>query len=380
MHIIFGDKCCFLDKRFKDDANKYNQDFSGIQENADSEKEDSGQVSIYKNQKLWFARRSDQFPYTVSKYMKTQWLADDICAVTYYSPDDDAVHQYVATYGDRGDGITTPYVYNMISGSWGVDNKNIVGWSLEVGIDGLNIHNGSKQYHYEAKDCVQFGTLALALCENGLPQWTIALNEDCVEEDGYLTEGTITLCKVSLEKTAPMRFYGSGRKKYFEESAEPLSDKEAGQKIKKEMEEVLLEDKRLANFESVRDKVKVVTESTDLFWISRLALEENEKLSVLEGYGFDVQIDRMRIIAGDQYDFVVKIESTDTFTETDKEDADGVQMEFIFRIMKGENAYLAVCLPYGVDGTVGLEAPGMEQSKVTKDDPQYHFFGKGIAK
>ena len=71
----------------------------------------TGRVTTYQNQILWFARMSDTFPYTAEEDMKLQWLADDACAVTYQSPDDGQTHQYVMTYGDRGNGIYTYYEY-----------------------------------------------------------------------------------------------------------------------------------------------------------------------------------------------------------------------------------------------------------------------------
>ena len=50
--------------------------------------------------------------------MKIQWLEDDVCAITYESPDDGGIHQYVATYGDRGGGISYYYVFNAVHGEW----------------------------------------------------------------------------------------------------------------------------------------------------------------------------------------------------------------------------------------------------------------------
>ena len=81
----------------------------------------TGRVTTYQNQILWFARMSDTFPYTAEEDMKLQWLADDACAVTYQSPDDGQTHQYVMTYGDRGNGIYTYYVYNVIQGGWSTE-------------------------------------------------------------------------------------------------------------------------------------------------------------------------------------------------------------------------------------------------------------------
>ena len=100
---------------------------------------ETGRVLTYQNQKLWFARRSDQFPYTAEEDIKMQWLAEDVCAVTYKSPDDRQVHQYVLTYGDRGDGITTYYVYNVVQGGWSAEGKNTAGWELKTGPEGITV-------------------------------------------------------------------------------------------------------------------------------------------------------------------------------------------------------------------------------------------------
>ena len=64
------------------------------------EKKADGQP--FRQQKLLFVKAADTLPFTMSKEPKLQWLADDACAVTYKSADDDGLYQYVMTYGDRG--------------------------------------------------------------------------------------------------------------------------------------------------------------------------------------------------------------------------------------------------------------------------------------
>lgn len=114
----------------------------------------TGRVTTYQNQILWFARMSDTFPYTAEEDMKLQWLADDACAVTYQSPDDGQTHQYVMTYGDRGNGIYTYYVYNVIQGGWSTEGKNTAGWELNTGPDGITVVSPSGgEQTYEADDC-----------------------------------------------------------------------------------------------------------------------------------------------------------------------------------------------------------------------------------
>ncbi len=59
-----------------------------------------------------FGAQSDVFPFTVKDDVKVQWLENDVCALTYESPEDDQVHQFVATYGDRNKAVSYYYVVN----------------------------------------------------------------------------------------------------------------------------------------------------------------------------------------------------------------------------------------------------------------------------
>lgn len=169
--------------------------------------ESSGKTVLYRNRFLIFAQPREQFPYTVTGDPKIQWLANDVCAVTYQSTDQ-SVHQYVSTYGDRGNGISYYYVLNAIQGQWTLADKNIAGWHLEVNKQGVFIKNGTIVEYYDWDSCVQFGTLAVSLCENGLPKWTIVLDDNSsLDQNDLLEKGsTITLCQVSMEKTAPLTF------------------------------------------------------------------------------------------------------------------------------------------------------------------------------
>mgnify|MGYP001851774710 FL=1 len=137
--------------------------------------------------------------------MKTQWLEKDVCAVTYESEEDGGVHQFVATYGDRSDGVAYYYVSNALLGTWVGED----GYRLELtgGPDGgiiLETPRGTEFYEYE--DCLQYGTLALVLPGQG-PKWTLVLNRDCILESGETTVndgGTVTLCRVSMKDTTPV--------------------------------------------------------------------------------------------------------------------------------------------------------------------------------
>lgn len=164
-----------------------------------------GKVTVYRNRRLWFVKPAESFPFSVDE-MKLQWLTGDACAVTYVSPDDGGLHQYVVTYGDRGGGISYYYVQNAILGQWYTDDNE---YALNVmdGTEGgiyLTTPEGEEFYSYD--QCMQYGTLALVFPREE-PKWTLVMNKDCEIDSGtdlVKEGGTLTLCRVSMDKTAPI--------------------------------------------------------------------------------------------------------------------------------------------------------------------------------
>ena len=344
----------------------------------------TGRVITYQNQILWFARMSDTFPYTAEEDMKLQWLADDACAVTYRSPDDGQTHQYVMTYGDRGDGIYTYYVYNVIQGGWSAEGKNTAGWELKTGPEGITVVSPSGgEQTYEADDCVQFGTLAIVLCENGLPQWTLVLLDDCVvgDDTDMVESGTVALCKVTMEKSAPVYFTRTSLPEGSDmEITDMPTKEEKGGELRDTMKETLKNDPTLSQFESdTYGGIKVVTDEEDIFWIVRCGMEERQKLFAVNGVDVDCQILHMELAAGDSYDCVVKVNLIETYPDDSGMGEDvRAELEETYRVMKGEGAYLLVPVGYGTDPAVGLDAPAMSMERDTADDEDYHFFVPGI--
>lgn len=153
---------------------------------------------------------AQQFPYAVQGNLKLQWLTGDVCTATYEG-EDGRTHQYIATFGDRGSGNSYYYVGSALVGIWEPEGQNTAGWRLEA-TDGpggfVALENGSYRYEYEYSDCVQAGTLALALCKDGIPEWTVALGPDFEFRNGdsgsVAGGGSIVVCRVSMEKTAPL--------------------------------------------------------------------------------------------------------------------------------------------------------------------------------
>lgn len=170
--------------------------------------DENGRAVFYRQRGLLFGVQVDVFPFTVKDDVKVQWLENDVCALTYESTEDRSVHQFVATYGDRNGAVSYYYVGNAAYGSWSAEDQG-ENYKLEVGTGengGIDIETPEGKEHYELEECLQYGTLAVVFPSDN-PKWTLVLNQDCVlEEGGSRVEegGTVTLCKVSMEKTAPI--------------------------------------------------------------------------------------------------------------------------------------------------------------------------------
>lgn len=164
---------------------------------------DTGQAMYYRTYYWMFARAKEALPYETSGEFKVEWLAKDVAAVTYKAKGD-TIHQYIGTYGDRGSGYSYYYVGAEIHGRWAGKNVEVLS-----GTKGITVKQGNTQEHYEWKNIVQFGTLAVVLTENNQAKWTIALAENIkVDSNNYGPKtGEIILYKATMEDTEPIRLH-----------------------------------------------------------------------------------------------------------------------------------------------------------------------------
>ena len=147
-----------------------------------------------------FARKMETLPYRTKGQFTVKWLADDVAAVTYKA-EDDSIHQYIGTYGYRGD----PNYINVgpsLSGKWESDSANIL-----VNPEGIYITVDGDSTHYDWDEIVQFGTLAIVLVKNNQANWTISLDKDFNDHSyNFLTKsGHITLYKADFNQQKPIR-------------------------------------------------------------------------------------------------------------------------------------------------------------------------------
>ncbi len=170
----------------------------------------SGAIKIYRDPKLFiFAREKEQFQYETQGNIKRQWLTNDVCSITYLDRDGN-IREYVATFGDRGNGISYYYVTSALRGDWQVWTQNGTPTQLLSDSKGIRITKNGVKEQFNFSDCKQFGTIALVLYKEDVPKYVVALDENCELDDN--TEiikkgGTITLCEVSMNKTQKESLY-----------------------------------------------------------------------------------------------------------------------------------------------------------------------------
>lgn len=170
----------------------------------------TGEIKLYRNLKVFlFAKEKEKFVHELEGKIKKQWLTNDICSITYKDKNG-KLREYVATYGDRGDGIGYYNVMGTILGYWQTSTQYESSTNLIRDSKGITITKDGKKELFEISDCKQFGTIALVLYKNDIPQYVLALNEDCeLDEERSIikTGGTITLSEISMEKTIAKSLY-----------------------------------------------------------------------------------------------------------------------------------------------------------------------------
>jgi hypothetical protein len=335
----------------------------------------TGEVTTYRNQHLIFARRYEQLAYTADGPLKTQWLTPDVCAVTYSDTGGD-VRQYVGTFGDRASGPFYYTVTQAVRGRWSMDAKNADDRKITADETGITIMSGGQTEAYSYDDCVQFGTLAVVLCKDGVPRWTIALNQDCnVNSLRTLDDGcTITLCRVSTDKTAAFIYFRT-----YNPLAEAVAEMEA-QQAGQTAAPTPTKMRRsafpgLEKFDPVQGVFEIQTDFADPFEIGRAAFESDIKRRAVNGYDNDLQITYMTLLAGDINEFLIEIQSAGTVTNMGV--SSKTEFSPIFRIKKGDGIFGAVRVSPTADGGEGLTPLDPPQVKDTSGDSAYHVFVAG---
>lgn len=164
---------------------------------------DTGEAIVYRSYYWILARPKERLPYQTTEEFKVDWLANDVAAVTYKA-EDQTIHQYIGTYGDRGGGSGYYYVGPSIYGHWTGKNADVISNQ-----DGITVISEGKTETFNWDHVVQFGTLAVVLTANNQAVWSISLDENfqANSNEARPPTGYITLYKASMDETQPIKMF-----------------------------------------------------------------------------------------------------------------------------------------------------------------------------
>ena len=336
----------------------------------------TGKTVLCRSRYGLYRREKDTFPYTVERPMKLQWLAEDVCAITYQTLDR-SVHQMIATFGNRGDPISYHNMASAIQGEWSLMETNAAGWKIVVDRTGIHLENGTLQEDYAYDDAVPFGTLALALCRDGLPQWTLALSEEgTLNEQDLFIDGSLILCPVAMKPTAPLNFVRTSALPDAGLFQTPDLPEEDETPLVEAMRQTILADPTLSQ-PLPNGAMKLDTASTDPIWLSLLALRQRDEGYRVNGVDIRVELASVQVLAGTDADQLAEVKTNEWAVSPGNQGAgpsgEAFTMTYKLRLMRTENAVLAALMPSLEEGMSGLEPVELEPEFPTVPELAHYF-------
>ncbi|MBO0440859.1 hypothetical protein [Candidatus Enterococcus ikei] len=161
----------------------------------------------FNNYYLIFARLKEKLPVKgITDYQLT-WVTNETCVLTYLSKDQ-AMHQYIGTYGGRK--IAYSYVLsNLTGGVW--ESKDGRTSLTSSGSTGIVIRTDGEIEEYPFEQAVQFGTTALAVNDEKNTKWSISLDsENEYDDQDELIKNSqtkIILLKAGLDDPQKIELY-----------------------------------------------------------------------------------------------------------------------------------------------------------------------------
>lgn len=291
---------------------------------------------------------------------------------------DDHNHQqqaFIATYGDRGNGISYYYVLSTLSGNWITQDNQDQNYEVSVNNGKVEIHSHNQIMAFESSQIEQFGTTAI-VCKNeyGIPCYVIALNKNCdLNDEGLIASGgTITI--VNVEDQIPVELFCTTYKEDPDVQQQINHDmEEKAVKQINEMKTLLKQDASLKKFQNTNYLLKVETQSQDFFEITRLAYQVDIGKTSDSIYQLTDQINMIVVKAGTIDDFYVEVEA-DTWMENEST-GEIIEGGYIpqYRIMKGDGCYLVRKMEYRVPGDIQLIALSSPLKKDVSKNTLYRF-------
>lgn len=336
---------------------------------------ENGQLIYYHYTYLCFAKSSNQMVSDVSCPITTKWITNDCNLITYRNQKQKEV--FVATYGDRGNGISYYNVVGSLQGNWIKKNNNDLNYKMNVDDKGITIKHDGQIDTFLYDDIKQNGTISITLYDSfKKPRYVVVMNENCLLNQDYLlkNDGSIQLIDLNQNNVSIELFCTTYKEDVQVQQQIDNQMEESAKKLIKKMQLTLKEDRTLSRYVSTYDMFKVETTSQDFFEVVRLAYRNDigDDFGIVN-YIVTDQITQISVKAGTIDDFFVEVKA-DTILKkknTGKISKNGYIPSY--RIMKGEGCYLVGKITYRVPGDIGLSPLIHSIEKDVSKDKKYCF-------
>ena len=212
---------------------------------------DNGKLTYYHYTFLCFAKRTNQMVSDISYPITTKWITNDCNLVTYGN--DDQKEVFVATYGDRGNGISYYNVIGSMQGNWIKKNDNDLNYKMSVDDNGVTIKYDNQEDTFLYSDIEQNGTISVTLYDSyQKPQYVIVMNENCTLNQDYIlkNDGSIQLIDLNNNNISVEMFCTTYKED--EEVQKQIDEdmEESAKNLIKKMQDILANDPDLSSYES----------------------------------------------------------------------------------------------------------------------------------
>ena len=329
---------------------------------------ESGKLYDYHYQFLCFARQSQSFDSRVGSDIKTQWLNGDNNLVIY-----DRRKVYVATYGDRGNGISYYYVAGSLTGEWSNKNEEDKTYQVSVQNGSLTVKTNNQEMVFSPQEIQQYGTTAIVLTKGTTPYYVIALNKNCELDNQYQIKQDGTIMLVDVNQPTPVELYCQTPKQ-DDTKVQSIEDekRQTVETFINKMQDIAYNDEKYNNYESTSDMFKINTSSTDYFEVARRAYFEEHAKPNDSGIKVDEQITTITVESGSIDDFYVRIQSVGIYSSNEETEKSGLDIHY--RIMKASQGYLVGHASPTMDYySMGLVPLNPMISRDVSKDPTYHY-------
>lgn len=334
----------------------------------------TGQIKDLHYSFLCFGKSGSIFD-TNQEPIHTLWLNGDNNLVSYRDSTGQRL-AYVATYGDRGNGISYYQVVGTLTGNWATLQERDQSYQVSVDQGNIEIQHQNQTFYYSSSQIEQFGTTAI-VCQDirGNAQYVIALNENCEFNDSGLitSDGTITI--VDMEQLLPTELFCTTYKEdpLVQQEIDNQVEEQANQLIS-QMQNILSDDPTLDSYQDTYDIFSIKTSSEDFFEIARLAFQKDIQDDVIsEGMKYINQITDISVKAGTISDFYVEMKADIKLENMSTGHIDSNGLLANYRIMQGDGCYLIGRITYRVPGDVHLLALPSPIEKDVSEDSHYYF-------